>query len=301
VKVGLALGGGGARGLAHVGVLKVLEEAHVPIHCIAGTSIGAVVGGMYAQHPDSAYLEKKLWDYLSSRAYKESGLDYLQTKRDAENFFGQVASYVKERIIINIAHSRPSIVGGWRLFNTIDFLLEDGLIEETKIPFAAVAVDLVSGNEVVLRQGDIKRAVAASSSIPGFLPPLPMDNMLLIDGAVACPVPIGPVMELGAELVVAVDVSQDLTAEPELENVVDIIFRTSSITARKYTLLLMKEADVVIRPKVGTVHWSEIKLLREMIREGERAAREALPELQQAIKKKSSLVEKIFHPKKQVA
>ncbi|MDZ7261168.1 MAG: patatin-like phospholipase family protein [candidate division KSB1 bacterium] len=293
-KIALALGGGGARGLAHIGILKVLEKARIPIDLITGTSIGAVVGAMYAQNPDASVLEKKFLDFLKSPIYKHSGLELFIKKKEGENFFAQVATAIKERLVINIAQSRCSLTSNRKLVRALQFLLDDVDISETRIKFAATAVDLLSGQGVVLKEGSLIKAVVASSSIPGFLPPFSYDGRLLVDGAVTFPVPVQPALELGADLVIAVDVGQDLECDPELDNVIDVIFRTNLITARNYNALLLEKADIVLRPRVGQIHWAEFKHIEQLILEGEQTALKALSQIERLIKSKRSFWEKLF-------
>lgn len=293
-KVGLALGGGGARGLAHIGVLKVFEKHQLPIDVIAGTSIGAIIGGFYALHPQSSLLEARTLAFVNAPEFHESGLDLFKKKKAAENFFGQVAKYVKERVVINLAHSRPSLVGGWRVLRAVEFMLEDQTFEQCRIPFACVATDLVSGEEVIFHQGRLRLAVAASMSIPGFLPPLPHDGHLLVDGAVVAPVPINACRRLGAEVIVAVDVSQPLDGAGNFENVIDVIFRASTITSHHSKEMLLDYADVVIRPEVGEVHWSEFRKVRDLVAAGEKATEQMLPKIQSLFEEKRSIWRRLF-------
>jgi len=286
-RVGLALGGGGARGLAHLGVLKILEANHIPIDVIAGTSIGALVGAAYALEPRAAAVEKLALAFINSPAFVGSGLDLFKRKKEGENFFAQVASYVKERIVINLAHSRPSLVGGWRIAKAVNFIVADKSFDEVQVPFACVATDLTTGEEIVFREGRLRRAVEASMSIPGFLPPVNYRGYQMVDGAVVAPVPILACRELGAEIVIAVDVGQTLDGLPEFENVVDIIFRANTITSRRLNHMLLQLADLTVRPNVGSVHWAEFRRVHELVLEGERAAAAMLPSLQHLLRRKS--------------
>ena len=291
-KTGLALGGGGARGLAHIGVLRVLEREQVPINLIAGTSIGAIVGAMYAQNPDTDKIEKKFRQFVASPIYKNSGMEYLDKKHMSESWFGNVAEYLRERLVINIATHRHSAVGLERLTNTIAFFINDGLIEHTKIPFAAVASDLVEGEEVVLSSGSIREAVAASAALPGFLPPMELNGRLLVDGAATSAVPIRAAKELGAHKTIAVDVSQDLTPNPDLDHVIDFVLRSYSITAHCYHDNMVRQADVLLRPKVGHVHWSRFNEIDWLIAEGERVAEKGLQRIRQL--RKRSMFERLI-------
>jgi NTE family protein len=294
LKIGLALGGGGARGLAHIGVLKVLEANQIPIDVIAGTSIGAIAGAVYALHENASVLEERALAFLQAPVFHESGLDLFKKKKAAENFFGQVAKYVKERIVINLAHSRPSLVGSWRVARAVDFMVDDETFESCRIPFACVATDLNSGEEVVFRRGRLRQAVAASMSIPGFLPPVRLDGRLLVDGAVVAPVPINACKLLGADAVIAVDVSQPINGVGALENVVDIIFRSNSILSYQYKEMLLEYADVVIRPEVGEVHWSEFQNVQPLVAAGERATEQVLPKIRQLFDRKPSIWRRLF-------
>lgn len=287
-KIALALGGGGARGCAHIGVLKVLERANIPIDLITGSSIGAVVGSLYATTGSALKVEERFKEFLLSEEYQKSGLELFKRKEPAENFFGQVAKLVKERVVVNLAQSKPSLVSGKRLQAAMDFLIPDGRIEETRIPFYPVASNLLNGQRVLFKEGDMRSIVSASASIPGFLPPYQVNGYLLVDGSVVCPIPVEPARELGADVVIAVDVGQQLNEHADLNNVINIIFQANHMTARHFNLHLLKMADVVIRPNVGLVHWSEFKLLNYMIEEGERVAEEALKQIQRLTKRRST-------------
>jgi NTE family protein len=290
----LALGGGGARGLAHIGVLKVLESNQITVDVIAGTSIGALIGAVYALHPLAGPLEERARAFVHAPEFHESGLYLFKKKKAAENFFGQVAKYVKERVVINLAHSRPSLVGGWRVSRAVEFMIEDKNFDDCRLPFACVATDIATGNEVIFREGRLRQAVAASMSIPGFLPPVNYDGYLLVDGAVVAPVPITACRSLGADVVIAVDVSQHLEGSITLDNVIDIIFRASTITSHRYNKMLLEKAEVIIRPQVGDVHWSEFHNVAALVAEGERAAKRMLPEIQHLLDRKQTLWQRVF-------
>jgi NTE family protein len=251
---------------------------------IAGTSIGALIGAAYALEPEVKKLEALAEAFVLSPAFHESGLDLFRKKKPVENFFGQVATYMKDRLVINLAYSRLSLVGGWRAARAIDFILPDKTFEDLRLPFVCVATDLRTGKEVTFSQGSLRGAVQASTSIPGFLPPVMARDYVLTDGAVVAPVPVHACRELGADVVIAIDVGQSVNNGMETENVIDVIFRANAITSRKLTHLLLASADLVIRPKVGQVHWSEFQLARTLMTEGERVAKEKVEALQALIK-----------------
>lgn len=275
-KIALVLGGGGARGMAHIGVLKVLAREKIPIDLIVGTSAGALFGGMYSQLGSAEAVEKKLKAFIKSDIYENSGLKKVIKKEEFENFFSQLTTRLKERIVINMAHSREGLVKHYRLRSVIDFLLVDQKIEETKIPFAAVAVDLIKGEEMVFSEGSIRLAIDASSSLPGYFAPVEFNGKLLVDGAVLQVIPVPIAKKMGADFIIAVNVSQNLEKDPDLDNVVKIIFRASSITGERYNKTLLTNADLILRPDIGYLHWSEFDKYEEAIKAGELIAEKKL-------------------------
>jgi len=284
--IALALGGGGARGFAHIGVLRVLERKGIPIGLITGTSMGAIVGAVYAQLKDVRAVEKRFRELLKSPEFKSSGMQYADKKKLQEHWFDQLANYIRERIVISIAARKKAAINIERLYGALDFLLKDDLIERTQIPFAAISSDLLDGEEVIITKGSIREAVAASAALPGFLPPIDLNSRLLVDGAATSPVPIRAAKKLSDEdtKVVAVDVSQRLSKEPKLENIIDIVIRSYNITARCYHDELIKEADVLIQPRVWDFHWSEFEKIDWFIEEGQFAAEEMLEAIEDATK-----------------
>lgn len=293
-RIGLALGGGGARGLAHLGVLKVLEAQQIPIDMIAGTSIGALIGAVYAMTGSADEVERRTREYVASRQFSEIGLELFRKKRPVENFFGQVASRVRERIVINLAASRSSLVGAQRLSRVVDYLLADQSFDQLRLPFVCIATDLMTGEEISLHRGPLALAVQASMSIPGFLPPVVYNGYQLVDGAVVAPVPVLACRNLGADLVIAVDVGQTLDGFTGIENVVDMVFRTGTITSRRFNHLLLEKADFVIRPRVGHVHWSQFEDISALVTEGERLTTALIPEIKRLVSRRSSLLRRWF-------
>lgn len=285
-KIGLALGAGGARGLAHIGVLRILEQENIPIDYIAGTSVGALIGAMYALNPDSTDVENKILDYISSAEYKKARLEHITKGKDADSFFSHVVTFLKERVIINLAPSRISLVSNKKLKQALSCLIEDSVFEKTKIPFCAVASDLISGKEIVLNSGNIISAIISSGSIPGFLPPVSLSDYYLLDGSVVQSVPVKTAFEMGADVVIAIDVSQSLEKKSEFDNILEIMNRSGQMTSKALTDLQLKQAHVVLKPNVGQYHWSEFDHINIMINEGIREARELLPEIKKKAKRR---------------
>ena len=252
-KVALVLGGGAARGFAHVGVIRVLEEAGIPIDMIVGTSVGSIIGAIYASNPESLSLEMTAFSLE-----RDDLLDYSLLS-------------IKKGLII-----------GDRLEAFITSKVGETRIEDLKIPFAAVAVDLRSGERVILNKGPISRAVRASCAIPGIFRPVAVENRLLADGGILEALPVPAARSLGAEVTVAVDVG----ARPREVNVADAV--TAVIQALHIASAEMKRrqaelADVLIRPdvkQVGTFDFSQKPLC---LKNGMEAARNALPRIRHII------------------
>ncbi len=285
LKVGLALGGGGARGLAHIGVLKVLERENIPIDLIAGTSMGAIIGGVYALKQDISAIEKiaekysKISEFNIDFSFNEKG------EKDKPFFLKKMSDFLKKGYILNLELRRKYINEGEGVKKIIKELVNDNTFLDTKIPFATVAADLVKGEKVILNQGKLFDALLASSSIPGMFPPVILDKKILVDGGIVDVVPIEALQSLGANFVIAVNVSQTIKKRAEFNNAVEIFFRSDSITSAELRKLQLSFADIIITPKVGRFHWSDFSKHEQCIREGEIAAQDVISELKQKLKK----------------
>jgi len=287
VKIGIALGAGGARGLAHLGVLKVLEDEGIPVHCLAGSSIGAVVSAMYAQNPDADFITERIRQAIDESFYDELRLNSLK-KNCAKNgsIFHQVAQNIKNRIIINIAQSREALLKEVRLRNVISKFIEAGNIEDTKIPLGIVATSLHTGEYTLIRTGDIIAAVTASSSIPCFFSPMFWNGDLLTDGAVSCPVPVQFLSQMGVDITIGVEVCMREYSPLEVVNVIEIIDRINLITSRNLSRMMANAADVAICPDTKDISWSDFSRLDELVQAGMDSAKEKIPEINKAIQRK---------------
>ncbi|MBA7542287.1 hypothetical protein ES705_34607 [subsurface metagenome] len=285
LKVGLALGGGGARGLAHIGVLKVLERENIPIDLITGTSMGAIIGGEYALKKDISAIEKIAEKYSK---ISEFNIDFSfseKERKDKPFFLKKMSDFLKKGYILNLELRRKYIDEGEGIKKIIKDLVGDKAFTDTKIPFAAVAADLVKGEKVILNQGKLFDALLASSSIPGMFPPVILDKKILVDGGIVDVVPIQAAQSLGANFVIGVNVGQTIKKRVEFDNAVEIFFRSDSITSAELRKLQLSFADVVITPKIGRFHWSDFSKPEQCIREGEIAAQNIILELKKKLKK----------------
>jgi NTE family protein len=278
-RIGLALGGGGARGLAHIGVLKVLEREKIPVACLAGTSMGSIIGAMYAQLRSAAALEERIRNYFASDRYREIAkrMAGVKSKADANpGLVDRMVTFVKQSTMVKKAFSELGLLDRAILDAALRSLLDEEDIRDTRIPFAAVATDLWKGEDVVLRKGSLRRAVTASATIPGTFPPVEMDGRYLVDGCVIQMVPVHEARSLGADRVVAVDVTRELVRPPAFKNGLEVMFRADEITNFRLNEIHLSAADVVIRPRMGNMHWASFELLDDIVRRGEAAAEEKL-------------------------
>jgi len=285
LKVGLALGGGGARGLAHIGVLKVLEKEIIPIDLITGTSMGAIIGGVYALRKDISAIEKIAEKYSKISEFNIDLSFGEKEKKDKPFFLKKMSDFLKRGYILNLELRRKYINDGEGVKKIIKDLVGDKAFTDTKIPFAAVAADLVKGEKVIIRKGKLFDALLASASIPGMFPPVILDKKILVDGGIVDIVPIETAKSLGANFVIGVNVSQTIKKRVEFDNAVEIFFRSDSITSAELRKLQLSFADVVITPKVGRFHWSDFSKPEQCVREGEIAAQNAILELKKKLKK----------------
>ncbi len=284
MKVALVLGGGGARGLAHLGVFKVFEKEKIKFDYIVGCSFGAIIGAMYAQTPQVALVEKRLRSFVQTEAYRKLGIDKMKRQPvQEEDYFKQLTNSIRNRVMLNVVASRISVLKGERIKNAVYYLVKPGKIEDTHIPFACNSTDLITGRPVLFTQGDIRKAVLASSSIPGFFPPIQLDGKMLVDGAVTYNLPIKFARALGADFIIAVDVHPVLQKEENLNNVFDVFLRANTITATLLTEESLHEADLIITPDVGQYLWYDFDRAEHIVRAGVEAAYAHVEALKQCL------------------
>ncbi len=251
VKVAVVLGAGAARGFAHVGVLKVLEANHVPVHMIVGTSVGSFVGSLYA--------------------YGYSAYDLQKIAMGLEK--GELADWTVPD---------NGFVKGEKLEAYVNRMIRGTTMEKLRTPFYAVATDIGSGQEMVFGKGNTGLAVRASCSIPGVFRPVRIGDRTYVDGGVVSPVAVDVARQMGADVVIAVDISGGVSGSVP-ETTLDTIFQAINIMYSKIDAAQLSRADVVIRPKVGDIPSGDFTKRHEAILEGERAAQAALPKIQQLL------------------
>ncbi|MDH3585680.1 MAG: patatin-like phospholipase family protein [Gammaproteobacteria bacterium] len=285
LRVGLVLGGGGARGAAHIGVLRELERMHIPIDAIAGTSMGAIVGGLYASGMSVDELEKLVaemdWADAMSDEPERSDLRFRR-KQDAKNF--------PVDLDIGLEHGRFKLPLGMVQGQKLDLILRNLTLpvsqvsdfDDLPIPFRAIASDIETGEMYVMHSGDLALAIRASMSVPGVLAPVSIDGHLLVDGGLVGNLPVDIVRDMGVDVVIAVDVEFPLYTLDELRSAITVSEQMLTILIRKETLRQIEklgEGDVLITPKLGTFGSANFGAIVEAIEPGAKAAREAAPRL----------------------
>ncbi|KAF1712701.1 Patatin [Pseudoxanthomonas kalamensis DSM 18571] len=252
LKIGLALGGGAAKGFAHIGVIKMLEANGIRIDVVAGTSAGSVVGAMYASGMDAFTMQEK------ALALDESSI------RDVRLFSG-------------------GLIQGQALQDYVNREVGGLPIERLRKPFAAVATRLETGDRTVFVRGNTGQAVRASSSVPGVFEPVVIRDRNYVDGGVVSPVPVDAARQLGADVVIAVDISTKTDGSTPTKSMVGIVNQSITIMGQTLGKQELARADAVIRPQVNDIGPASFEQRNAAILQGERAALAALPQIRRAL------------------
>ncbi|RQR59577.1 patatin [Burkholderia sp. Bp9125] len=283
--VGLVLSGGGARGYAHLGVLKVLEENHIPVDCIAATSMGAVVGGLYASGMDAADMQKRLSEVnLADIAFDVTErADLPQSRREDERLY-------VNGLAIGFGAKGVKAPAGLVQGNRLQALLADWTaavptnqqFDRLPIPYRAIATDLQTGQMVVLDHGSLPLAIRASMAMPGLFAPAEINDRALVDGGLVSNLPVDTARQMGADVVIAVDIGSqlrplDALASPAdvMQQMVGILIRQNVSSQRQQ----MSARDVLLTPALGSLAFTDFQNASQAIAAGEAAAIAALPQL----------------------
>lgn len=277
MSLGLALGGGGAKGLAHIGVLEVLEENGIRPGFVAGTSIGSVVGALYCLQGTAKGLRAMANQMIASEEFRNLELDIFYTA--AENIFERFRHEVFEKfflgsLLFRKSHSRYDATEKIfsDMFGTREF-------KDCILRFTCNALDIISGEEIRFTRGSLAQAVWSSCAIPGIFPPFVKDEQLFVDGGVIDSIPVEPVQSIGARNVLAVYLSK----RPQFEGKPNTGFQINqrSYSFMKYHLdqRVLAQADLVIRPRVAEFHWADFRSIDALIERGREAATENIGDI----------------------
>lgn len=250
-KVGLALGSGGLRGLAHIGVLKVLVKEKIPIDMVAGCSIGSLIGALFC-----------------------SGMDL--------DMMAKLSRHLKRNYWLDFVVPKLGIVGGDKLLEIVRVLTKRQSFEQLKIPLAVVATDLTNCREEIFKTGSIADAVRASISIPGIFVPYVLESRLFVDGAVLNPTPMDVAKQMGADIVIAVDLVHS-NSVCNLTNMFDVILQSIDVMEREISKHRQQHCNLVIRPELSHIPPSDFEAASECIAAGEKAAQAAVEQIKELL------------------
>lgn len=247
-KIGLALGSGASRGLAHIGVIKALEENDIPIDCISGCSMGAAIGGMYA-----------------------SGTDI--------NFLPGFLEEINEKVFFDFRIPKKGVIAGKRFEELLKLFTKNKSFDDLDIKFSCIACDLLKGKGTVFTEGKLYQAIRCSVSIPGAFEPYKYKGGIYVDGAVVDRVPVSSCRDLGADVVIGVDVGYKGTPNPEPKNIIEVMLLTFDIMGWEMTQSKICTADYMIMPDVTHINPYKVENVNECIRIGYETTLAQMPQI----------------------
>lgn len=275
LKTALVLSGGAARGIAHLGVLRNLDDKTFPVHMILGTSMGAIIGALYAHHGSVAIVEEKIRTFVNSAVFRETlsvAVDENSALSSASSLFERFGQQIRKSYLYTRLVTRTSLVPEDDYWKLLADIVPDIRIEDLPIPFGAVALDILTGEEVVLTTGSLLKALGASASIPGMGPPVRYRGRLLVDGGWIDNVPCLPARRLGAHFVLAVDTSSEVAdMQPLPSCALEYALRSSEASRIALNKLRLQHADSVVRPRVSHIRWSDFHLFEQSLQAGHEA------------------------------
>jgi NTE family protein len=280
--VTLALGGGGARGVAHLGVIEEVLRFGWDVGRVIGISIGSLAGAMYAFDPEIDVVQRRALDYLLSPEFSRKQQELIQAKPldgasgGMFSWYHHVVEYLQAHQKLTRAITRRSLLPGELLEEVCSHLLPDADIADAEIPLGIVAVDLHTGEPVVLERGPLRIAVQASASLPGIFPPVELDGKLLCDLGVIASLPARIARTFGSSPIIAVDVASQLRPA-NCATALDVLMRMVEIGEWMFREELSAAADILIAPDVGDIHWADFSKSDSLIEIGRAAARTVLP------------------------
>ncbi len=256
IKIGLALGAGGTRGLAHVGVIEVLKREGINIDMIAGTSIGSLIGGLYASGVPLRYIKG-------------------------------IADVLEWDNITDVTFPRTGLIKGNKLLSFLKIITGNKNFTDLDIPFAAVCCDIESGEHIVINTGSVAKAIRGSISIPGIYVPYFHQDKLLVDGGVLDKIPVSTVKAMGADIVIAVDVGAK-TINSKVNNIFDVLFNTFDIMQKQFESLRQLNSDIIIKPCLHDISSFDLENVYKCIDAGSKEAEKSLVEIKTLIKERKA-------------
>ncbi len=294
--LGLALGGGGARGAAHIGVLKVFKKNNIIPEIISGTSIGAIIGAMFASNPDPDWILRRLQKFLMDPSTLFYSSLSTMIGRNFETMLEKSTKKIENKFAVIIGENRTQIINRQVIDEMLEFLLPVKRFEDLKIRLKVVASDIQTGDEEVYETGNLVEAIARSCSIPGYVGPTMDGDAMIVDGGVTSPTPIDTIRR-ECEFLIAINIDRGNLPRLKNPNMLEIIKRADLISNRRLAELNLNNADYVISPDVLGLHWSEYDQFSLLVKNGIKAAEKEISMIKDQIRKKSNFfykMEKLF-------
>lgn len=294
-KITVALGGGGARGLAHLGVIDALTEQGFEIERIVGISIGSLVGGMVAFHDSIDHVRSRALNYLTSAKFQKhqqtlfgaSGSSPGDETRGIFSWYYQIQEYMRANRIFHRVISQPGMLHGVLLQDVMDHLLPDDDLSEARTPLTIVAADLLSGHVVMLEKGSLRQAVRGSSALPGIFPPVEFDDMLLCDSGNFLTLPTRIASSYPANFVLGVEISAAVKPLQQVNTALEAWIRVDEIGEDYWRKQVRSAADFVLQPPVAHVEWFNFSAAAKVMEIGKQAAYRAMDQIEAAWQKRN--------------
>jgi len=255
-KIALVLGGGSARGIAHIGALKVFEREKIPVDLVVGTSMGALIGGAYSVGVTTQEMER-------------------------------IALQVTWKDLFDPTIPAMSLLEGKKLGQVVSQILKEKTFLDAKIPLAVVTTDIEKGQEVIHTSGDLQKLVRASCSWPGIFNPVEIDGQLLVDGGIKNSVPVSIAKGMHATFTIAIDVGFCVTTDEKINNIFRLILQSFQIIGEELNTYQSKEADIIIEPDLGDIDQAAFHRSTEAMQKGQEAAEKVLPLIRKKLKLKT--------------
>ena len=291
--LGLALGGGGFRGVAHIGALQVLHSSGVKPDIIAGTSAGSTIGALYASTLDPFWIENRFREFMESELFFKFRSGSLIDGRNEETLLDKVTTKVKQHYMVVLGLNKSFVAKREVIQKAVNFLVPCNNFNQLKIPLEVVAIDIQSGEEIIYSKGNLKESIIQSSSIPGFFEPTLKDGKIIVDGGVSSPIPI-ETLKNKVRTIMAVDITNNELKPLKSPNMIEIMRRSDIITSLKLKAKLSSEADILIRPNVAGIHWSDFEDFNKLLHSGKSAMEKVLSELKSSKKSKNNFYKKLI-------
>jgi NTE family protein len=276
-KIALALGAGGARGLAHIGILEEIERSGIRIDFVAGSSIGAMIGALYCLHGNAADVREHLKEFLTNEELQKKWDSFVPHNHNDDgkkkgHLFDELRMFINRQYLKVAVMTKKSLASREDLMNSLEQIFAGKTTDDLKIPFAACSVDLLSGDELYLDSGKLADIVYCSSAIPGIFPPCEKGDMLLADGSISDLVSVEAIPNHDEYIIIAVNFGPGTFMRTNLDRGLDVLMRSDELARIKLNKMILEKANLVISPDVAHFHWAEFARYDEIIVIGREAA-----------------------------